>query len=106
MGGYDAFWLRYLRAHAGGNTRLMHYAGSLLALACLALAVFTREWWWLIAAPVVGYGFAWTAHALLEHNRPETFGHPFWSLFSDYRMLALWLTGRLDPHLRRAGARK
>ena len=100
---YDAFWLRYLRAHGRPLTRALHYVGSLLALACLLLAIALLDWRWLIAAPVVGYGFAWTAHFAIEGNRPETFGHPFWSLISDYRMLALALTFRLSPHLHRAG---
>ena len=63
------------------------------------VAVITRDWWWLLAAPIIGYGFAWIAHFFVEGNRPETFGHPFWSLASDFRMLALWLSGRLGPHL-------
>lgn len=100
---YAAFWDRYLRAHARPLTRSLHYLGSLLALAALILAVW--DWRFLIAAPVVGYGFAWAAHACVEDNRPETFGHPMWSLFSDFRMLGLWLSGRLGPHLRRAGVR-
>ena len=100
---YDQFWLRYLRAHARPATRTMHYAGSLLALAALVAGIALLDWRWLLAAPILGYGFAWTAHLAVEGNRPETFGHPLWSLISDYRMAALWLTGRIAPHLTRAG---
>lgn len=100
---YDQFWLRYLRAHGKPQTRALHYAGSLLALGAILLAILTRSWWWLIAAPVIGYGFAWGAHFGIEHNKPETFGHPFWSIASDFRMLGLFLTGQLGPHLARAG---
>jgi len=100
---YDQFWLRYLRAHRRRETRALHYVGSVLALATLLVAIVTLNWRGLIAAPLIGYTFAWTAHFALERNRPETFGHPFWSLYSDFRMLVLALSFRLTPHLRRAG---
>ncbi len=100
---YEEFWLRYLRAHAKSETRAIHYVGSVLALLAIVLAIVLRDWRWLIAAPLIGYGFAWGAHFGIEHNRPETFGHPFWSIMSDFRMLSLFLTGRLAPHLARAG---
>ncbi len=96
---YSAFWHRYLRAHARPQTRWLHYAGSLLALACLVMALVERDWRWLVAAPMVGYGIAWAAHAGIEGNTPQTFGHPVWSLLSDFRMLFLWLTGALGPHI-------
>jgi hypothetical protein len=102
---YDQFWLRYLRAHSRTSTRALHYTGSLFALISLLIAITALDWRFLIAAPVIGYGCAWTAHYTIEGNRPETLGHPFWSLFSDFRMLALALTLRLSPHLRRAGLR-
>jgi len=75
-------------------------------LGVLLISVLTGWWWGLIVAPVVGYGFAWTAHAGIEGNQPETFGHPFWSLASDFRMLGLWLAGRLAPHIARAEAER
>ena len=102
---YDQFWLRYLRAHSKPSTRALHYVGSFLALVTLVAAIATLNWRGLVAAPLIGYTFAWTAHFWVEHNRPETFGHPFWSLFSDFRMLWLALTSSLAPHLQRAGLR-
>jgi hypothetical protein len=101
---YGEFWPRYLGAHRDRRTRLLHYVGTGGALAVIAASLAARSWWWLLAAPVWGYGCAWTGHAVFEHNKPETFGHPFWSLWSDVRMLALFLAGRLGGELRR-GAR-
>lgn len=99
---YAAFWLHYLRAHDRPGTRLLHYAGSIAALLLVAAAIGSARWWLLPLAVVVGYGLAWTGHVAVEHNRPATFGHPLWSLASDIRMLALWASGRLAPHLARA----
>ncbi len=99
---YPEFWLRYLRAHSRPTTRALHYAGSALALLSLTAGIGS-DWHFLLAAPLIGYGFAWAAHLALEGNRPETFGHPLWSLVSDFRMLSLASVGRLGPHLAQAG---
>ena len=100
---YDEFWPRYLAAHADPRCRAMHYAGTLAALGLLANAVATRDRRSLIAAPVFGYGAAWLGHAVFEGNRPATFGHPVWSALSDFRMLGMFLSGRLAAEYRRHG---
>ena len=69
-------------------------------MAAIAAAAVERDWRWLVAAPIAGYALAWLGHVIFEHNRPETFGHPVWSLVSDFRMLGLFLVGRLGEELR------
>jgi hypothetical protein len=98
---YPEFWGRYLAAHGDRRSRALHFIGTGGALVLLALAGAMRDWRWLIPAPVFGYSFAWFGHFVFERNRPETFGHPFWSLYSDFRMLALFLAGRLAGEFRR-----
>ena len=100
---YAEFWFRYLGAHRDPRTRALHYAGTLGAATCLALAAAAGDWRWLVAAPILGYAPAWLGHLAFERNRPETFAHPLWSLLSDIRMVGLFLTGRLGGELRRAG---
>lgn len=100
---FAAFWPYYLREHSRPGTRALHCAGTSLVVLIAIGAVATRTWWLFWALPVAGYGFAWAAHMAVERNRPATFTHPLWSLAADFRMWALWLTGRLGPELERAG---
>ncbi len=100
---FSDFWPFYLREHARPATRALHYAGTTLTMALIVYVAMTGHYLWLIALPVVGYGFAWGAHFGVEKNRPATFTYPLWSLAADYRMWGLWLTGRLAAELDRAG---
>jgi hypothetical protein len=102
MTSFAEFWPYYVRAHSKRATRTLHAIGSILALTMISLAITVNPWF-LAGAPLLGYGFAWYAHFRVEGNRPATFGHPFWSLAADYRMLWLVLTGTMDAELGRLG---
>ncbi len=92
------FWPYYVRAHSRARTRALHTIGSILALVLLGSS-FVTTLWMLVAVPVIGYAFAWYAHFFVEHNKPATFGHPFYSLAADYRMLFLMMAGRMDAEV-------
>lgn len=100
---YAEFWPHYLREHSKPATRAWHYFGTVAALAVLVFALVTGSWWFLLGAVICGYFFAWVSHGFIEHNKPATFTYPLWSLFSDFRMLFCFVTGRMDQELARAG---
>jgi hypothetical protein len=89
------FWPYYLSEHSKPATRLLHCAGILIGIAFLILLIATGRWWLFPLALIPGYGFAWIGHYFIEKNRPATFTYPFWSFISDWKMLALILTGKL-----------
>jgi hypothetical protein len=103
IGSYAEFWPIYLRAHSRPSNQRLHALGTGLGLVLLCAAALTADWRLIPAAIVVGYGFAWAGHFFVEGNKPATFGHPLWSLVSDFRMFGLTLTGRLAGELHKYG---
>jgi len=97
---YDEFFDFYLTQHSVPANRVMHALGTTLGIAVVAGAFVTGHPWYALLFFPVGYGCAWFGHFVLEHNQPATFGHPFWSFISDFRMLGLMLTGRLQARLK------
>ena len=92
---FREFYPAYLAEHQNPTCRRLHFVGTVLVLAAIAAAVLTRQWIWLLAAPVLGYGFAWLGHFVFERNRPATFRHPLYSLAGDFVLFRDMLTRRV-----------
>lgn len=95
FGNLDEFYPYYLSQHANRLCRRMHFIGSSSALASVVQFADSGNPWWLLFAPVSGYCCAWIGHYLFEKNKPATFGHPFLSFVSDWKMYWQMLTGKL-----------
>lgn len=100
---FGEFWPYYLTQHAKAATRTLHVVGTAVGSMLLVVALVSFKSHYALAAPFVAYAFAWLAHGFVEHNRPATFRHPWWSLVADYKMCWLWLVGGLDAELAKAG---
>jgi len=92
---FREFYPAYLADHRDPTCRRLHFTGSVGVLLAAGTAVLTGNWRWLIAAPLVGYGFAWVGHFFFEHNKPATFRHPLYSLAGDWVMFKDILTRRI-----------
>jgi len=98
---FAEFWPEYLGAHRDPKTRAIHYVGTTLGVASFIVFLFTMDWEFLVAAPILGYGMAMPTHPIFEGNIPKTFEHPALSFVSDFYMLYMFLTGRLAGEIAR-----
>lgn len=89
------FYPFYLSEHSNPTCRRLHFIGTALVLVLLVIAIVTREPLWLLAMPIVGYGFAWIGHFFFEHNRPATFTYPWYSLAADFVLFRDMLLRRI-----------
>lgn len=96
FGSFREFYPYYLGQHGDSRCRRLHFVGSSLVLGCLVGLLRTGSLWWLPAALLCGYGFAWVGHFFFEHNRPATFRHPFYSLAGDWVMYKDMITGKIS----------
>lgn len=102
--GFSQFWTFYVLAHRQPLTRNLHTVGTLAGWLLLVTAIVLRRPWFVLAAFVVPYAFAWFSHFFVEHNRPATFGHPLWSWLADQKMVAMVLGGKMDEEVQRCAA--
>ncbi len=93
---YRAFYPFYIREHSNRTCRRIHVVGTTLVVVALAAFALTLNPWWLLAAPVAGYGFAWVGHFVFEKNRPATFRYPLWSLRGDFQLWFETISGRRE----------
>ncbi|AKJ28447.1 DUF962 domain-containing protein [Caldimonas brevitalea] len=92
---FAEFYPYYLSEHSDRRCRRLHFAGSTLALACLATLLATGQPLWLLAGLACGYGFAWVGHFGFEKNRPASFKRPLYSFMGDWVMYKDIWTGRI-----------
>lgn len=90
---FREFYPYYLAEHSDRRCRALHYMGSTLVLIILITAFVSGNFWWLLLAPVAGYGFAWIGHFVFEHNKPATFKHPWYSFIGDWVMYKDFIVG-------------
>lgn len=91
---FKEFYPYYLSEHSNPVCRALHYIGSTLGLIIMLYSIISANYPGILAALVVGYGFAWTGHFFIEHNKPATFQYPLWSFMGDWVMLKDFLSGK------------
>jgi len=98
---YAEFWDFYLSEHSLPMTRTLHFIGTSLGIALAVFFVASGQWYFFPVFFIIGYGFAWFAHFVIEKNKPASFRFPFWSFISDFKMMWYMATGRIDGELER-----
>jgi len=101
---FAEFWPHYVLAHRQPLTRIFHSTGTLIGWALIFAAIYFGNKWFIAAAIVIPYAFAWVSHFFVEHNRPASFGHPLWSWLADQKMVALVLAGKMSGEVQRCAA--
>jgi hypothetical protein len=99
---FQEFWPHYVREHQSVGCRALHFAGLTLAIACIVAALVLTNYWWLVLAPIAGYGISWIGHFFVERNQPAAFRYPLWSFRADARMWRLIALRRMQREVEAA----
>lgn len=92
---FREFYPFYLSEHSNRTSRRLHFIGSCGVLGLVVAAIVLGNGWWLLAALLCGYGFAWVGHFFFEKNRPATFKHPIYSFIGDWVMFKDIIAGKI-----------
>ena len=93
---FREFYPFYLSEHRNRTCRRLHFAGSAIGIACVAMAIATANAWFILLGLVLGYGLAWAGHFFFEKNRPTTFRYPVYSFVGDWAMFRDILVRRIE----------
>ncbi len=88
------FYPFYLTEHRNLTSRILHFIGTGLVVLLFITAMLFHNFQFLIAMPIVGYGFAWIGHYFFEKNKPSTFKYPLFSLASDFILFWDLMSGK------------
>lgn len=98
---FTDFWDFYVSEHSKPLTRLLHFVGTSIGILLLVYFLYTGRWYFFPIFFVIGYGFAWFAHFVIEKNKPASFRYPLWSFISDFKMMWYMITGRMGGEVAR-----
>ena len=98
---YSEFWDFYVSEHSLPLTRGLHFVGTTLGIALAVFFVVRGQSYFFPVFFVVGYGFAWFAHFVIEKNKPASFRFPLWSFISDFKMIWFMVTRRMGDEVLR-----
>ena len=97
---FEEFWPYYVSQHRNKTCRQLHFAGTTIAMGCLAISPWYPPA--ALVAPVAGYGLAWIGHFAFENNRPASWGGAkaaVWSLRGDLKMWRKMVAGTMDAEV-------
>ena len=92
---FAEFYPFYLGEHMNRTCRRLHFLGSTLALAFLAMFLYSGRPQYILYGLLCGYGCAWVGHFVFEKNKPASFKRPWFSFMGDWVMYKDIWTGKI-----------
>ncbi len=83
---FKDFYPFYLSQHQKRGTRILHFVGTSFFFFFMFLTIYTKQYWYLLAAIITPYSFAWLSHLTIEKNKPAAFSQPIFSLLGDFKL--------------------
>lgn len=100
---FAEFWPDYLRAHQKTGTRVCHYIATAWGVSVGFYGIGTLQIWYVLAGIAGGYAIAVGSHYAFGDSKPLVGRSAVMGAMSDFRMIGLALTGRLDDEFRKYG---